>query len=54
MSAFNITGWPAAVVQGGDSGNGLPLGVQIVATSWREDIVLALAGLVEQLAVTTL
>jgi len=40
---FNLTGWPAAVVRGGVSPEGLPLGVQIVARPWREDVVLAVA-----------
>ena len=32
---YNITGWPAAVVRGGTSSEGLPIGVQIVARPWR-------------------
>jgi len=44
---FNLTGWPGAVVRAGTSGGGLPIGVQIVAAPWREDIALALAGQVE-------
>lgn len=44
---FNLTGWPAAVVPGGITGDGLPVGVQIAAGPWREDIVLAVAGTVE-------
>ena len=40
---YNLTGWPGAVVRGG-----LPLGIQIVARPWREDIVLAVAGLLER------
>ena len=46
-SAYNITGWPAAVVRGGTSSEGLPIGVQIVARPWREDVALALAERVE-------
>jgi amidase len=46
--AFNLTGWPAAVVRCGTlrcgtSKEGLPIGVQVVARPWREDIALALA-----------
>ncbi len=37
----DLTGWPAGVVRGGTSPDGLPIGVQITANSWREDIVLA-------------
>ena len=44
----NLTGWPAAVVRNGTSPEGLPVGVQIAAAPWREDIVLALATLIEQ------
>jgi amidase len=40
---FNYLGWPAAVVRCGTTGGGLPVGVQIVSSPWREDIVLALA-----------
>jgi amidase len=46
--AYNMTGWPAAVVPAGRSERGLPLGVQIVGRPWREDVVLALAGEVER------
>ena len=44
---YNLTGWPGAVVRGGTSPEGLPIGVQIVARPWREDIVLAVARLLE-------
>jgi amidase len=40
---YNLTGWPAAVVRGGTSPEGLPIGVQIVARPWREDVALAIA-----------
>ncbi len=46
--AYNMTGWPAAVVRAGTSTKGLPLGVQIVGRPWREDVVLALAREVER------
>ena len=39
--AYDLTGWPAGVVRGGTSSNGIPIGVQVVANPWREDIVLA-------------
>jgi amidase len=45
--AYNLTGWPAAVVRAGSSPEGLPIGVQVVAGPWREDVALALAGRVE-------
>ena len=40
---YNLTGWPGAVVRVGTSPEGLPLGVQIVARPWREDVALAVA-----------
>ncbi|MCL0028851.1 amidase [Dehalococcoidia bacterium] len=46
-SVFNITGWPVAVVRAGTSSEGLPIGVQIVARPWREDVCLAMAAVVE-------
>ena len=46
----NLTGWPAAVVRCGTSAEGLPIGVQIAAAPWREDVVLAIAlGLEERM-----
>ena len=45
---FNATGWPAAVVRGGTSPEGLPIGVQVAARPWREDVALALARRVEE------
>ena len=39
----NLTGWPAAVVRGGTTEKGLPIGVQIIARPWREDVALAIA-----------
>ena len=41
--AYNLTGWPGAVVRGGASPTGLPIGVQAVARPWREDVALAVA-----------
>jgi len=43
----NLTGWPAAVVRGGTSPEGLPIGVQIAAGPWREDRALAVAAHLE-------
>jgi len=47
--AYNMTGWPAAVVRAGTSSTGQPLAVQIVGRPWREDVVLALARQVEEI-----
>jgi len=44
---YNLTGWPSAVVRGGTSAEGLPIGVQVVAGPWREDVVLAVAQHIE-------
>jgi amidase len=45
----NLTGWPAAVVRCGTSSTGLPIGVQIAAAPWREDIVLGIARRLEEI-----
>ena len=45
---YNYVGWPAAVVRAGTSTEGLPIGVQIVARPWREDVALAVAAQVEK------
>jgi amidase len=44
---YNYVGWPAVVVRGGASAEGLPIGVQIVAPPWREDVALAIAHRLE-------
>ena len=46
-SVFNTTGWPGAVVRVGTSPDGLPIGVQVMARPWREDVALALAEVLE-------
>jgi amidase len=38
---FNLTGWPSIVFRGGTSPEGLPIGVQLVARPWREEVALA-------------
>jgi amidase len=43
----NLTGFPAVVVRGGTSPEGLPIGVQLVAPPWHEDVALAAARIVE-------
>ena len=47
--AFNLSGWPSTVVRCGTSSDGLPIGVQVVAPPWREDISLAVAQHLQQL-----
>ena len=44
---YNYVGWPAAVVPGGTSEEGLPMGIEIGAPPWREDVALALAHRLE-------
>jgi amidase len=45
---FNSTGWPVVVVRCGSSADGkLPIGVQVVAAPWREDICIAVASFLE-------
>ena len=45
--AYNLTGWPGAVVRAGTDNNQLPIGVQIIARPWRDDIALATASFLE-------
>jgi amidase len=45
---FNCTGWPVVVVRCGSSADGkLPIGLQVVAAPWREDICIAVASYLE-------
>ena len=45
----NLTGWPAAVVRCGQTAAGLPIGVQIAAHPWREEVALRIAERLEDL-----
>ncbi len=45
---FNLTGNPAASVPSGLTKKGLPVGIQIVGPRFRDDLVLAAAGGIEQ------
>ena len=45
---FSLTGYPCVVVRVGTSPDGLPIGIQIVARPWREDVALALAQVLEK------
>ena len=40
----SLTGWPAATVRCGSSPEGLPIGMQVVARPWRDDVALAAAA----------
>lgn len=45
---YSLVGWPCAVVRAGTSPDeGLPIGVQIVARPWRDDVALAVAQVIE-------
>jgi len=44
---YNLSGWPAAVVRAGASPEGLPIGVQVAARPWREDVALSAAQFLE-------
>lgn len=46
--AFNLAGLPAAVVRCGQSDEGLPISVQVVAGAWREDVALAVSARLEE------
>lgn len=47
-SATTPRGGPAGTVRVGTTAGGLPIGVQVTAAPWHEDVVLALLGLLEQ------
>ncbi|MFW5691479.1 MAG: amidase [Chloroflexota bacterium] len=45
---FNLLGYPVVSLRAGTAEGGLPVGLQIAAAPWREDMALALARLVER------
>ena len=50
VSAYNLAGFPAAVVPVALSASGLPIGIQIAATPANDELVLKLAAWVEHIA----
>lgn len=46
--AFSLVKVPVVTVRVGEDENGLPIGVQIVAKPWREDVALAIARVLER------
>ncbi len=49
VTVYNLLGWPCGVVRSGSGAAGnLPVGVQVVAAPWREDIVLAVLEEIER------
>ena len=45
---YSLTGWPCVVVRAGTATEGVPIGVQIVARPWRDDVALAVAQGIER------
>ena len=45
---YSLTGWPCVVVRAGTDPAGLPIGVQLVARPWRDDVALAAAYEIER------
>ncbi|MCD6025797.1 MAG: amidase family protein [Solimicrobium sp.] len=45
---YSLVNWPVVVVNVGQSADGLPIGVQVVARPWREDVALAVARHLER------
>ncbi|MDA0170066.1 amidase [Solirubrobacter taibaiensis] len=47
-NVFNLTGWPAATVRCGTGADGMPIGVQVAARPWEDEVALAAAGVLER------
>ncbi|MCB1646960.1 MAG: amidase [Pseudomonadales bacterium] len=47
--AYNLTGWPSLVLRAGTDQQGLPIGIQIIARPFREDVCLAVGLWLEAL-----
>ena len=45
---YSLTGNPCVVVRAGSSAEGLPIGVQVVARNWHDDVALRAARRIEQ------
>lgn len=45
---YSLTGYPCVVVRCGTSPDGMPIGVQVAARPWRDDVALAVAGELER------
>jgi len=44
---YSLVGYPAVIVRVGTSTEGLPVGVQVVARPWRDEVALAVAAFLE-------
>jgi Asp-tRNA(Asn)/Glu-tRNA(Gln) amidotransferase A subunit family amidase len=47
--AANVTGLPAISIPAGYDADAMPIGLQLIARPWREDLLLSLAGAAEQI-----
>jgi amidase len=47
LSIYNLTGWPVLTVRCGSSAEGLPIGIQIVAKPWHDNIALLIGQKLE-------
>ena len=45
---YSLTGYPAVIVRAGTSEDGMPIGVQVVARPWRDEVALAAAYQIQQ------
>jgi amidase len=45
---YSLVSWPVVVVRCGTSEDGLPIGIQIIAKPWREDVALRVAAYLEK------
>lgn len=45
---WSLTGYPVAVVRAATSADGMPVGVQLVAQAWRDDVAIAAAMALEE------
>jgi amidase len=45
---YSLSGWPCVVVRAGTAPDGMPIGVQVVARPWRDDVALAVAQAIER------
>ncbi|MDD5161389.1 MAG: amidase [Candidatus Rickettsiella isopodorum] len=49
LNIYNLTGWPVLTVRCGYSPEGLPIGIQIVAKPWHDDVTLMIGQKLETL-----
>ncbi len=47
-NAYNLAGWPAVTLRCGTSSEGLPIGLQVAAGPWREEVALGIAQVLEK------